>query len=42
LADHEVRRVRPQGDIKWRGEHMFIGEALAGELVGIAVQTQGE
>ena len=28
-ADHEVRRVRPQGDIKWRGEHVFIGEALA-------------
>ncbi|GGI31157.1 MULTISPECIES: integrase core domain-containing protein [Bradyrhizobium] len=34
-ADHEVRRVRPTGDIKWRGEHVFVGEALAGELVGL-------
>ena len=29
-AHHEVRRVRTSGDIKWRGEHVFIGEALAG------------
>ena len=35
-ADHEVRRVRPTGEIKWRGELVFIGEALAGELVGLA------
>ena len=35
-ADHEVRRVRPSGAIKWRGEDVFIGEALAGELVGLA------
>lgn len=34
-ADHEVRRVRPTGEIKWRGELLFIGEALAGELVGL-------
>lgn len=31
-ADHEVRRVRPTGEIKWQGEHVFIGQALAGEL----------
>jgi len=40
-ADHEVRRVRPQGDIKWRGEHVFIGEALAYELIGIAELERG-
>lgn len=40
-ADHEVRRVRPAGDIKWRGEHVFIGEAFARELVGLVDQGDG-
>lgn len=40
-ADHEVRRVRLQGEIKWRGEHVFVGEALAGELVGLAELENG-
>ena len=40
-ADHEVRRVRQHGDIKWRGRHVFIGEAFAGELVGLADQGDG-
>jgi len=40
-ADHEVRRVRPSGAIKWRGEDVFIGEALAGELVGLAGHESG-
>jgi transposase InsO family protein len=40
-ADHEVRRVRPDGIIKWRGEHVFVGEALAGELVGLAEHDAG-
>ena len=40
-ADHEVRRVRQNGEIKWRGEHLFIGEALAGETVGIAEREAG-
>jgi transposase InsO family protein len=35
-ADHEVRRVRATGEIKWRGAYVFIGEALAREPVGIA------
>jgi transposase InsO family protein len=35
-ADHEVRKVRPTGEIKWRGKLVFIGEALAREPVGIA------
>ena len=40
-ADHEVRRVRPCGAIKWRGEEVFIGEALAGELVGLVEHESG-
>jgi transposase InsO family protein len=40
-AEHEVRRVRPPGTIKWRGEQVFIGEALAGELVGLAELEKG-
>ena len=40
-ADHEVRRVRQNGEIKWRGEHLFIGEALAGETVGILERDAG-
>jgi transposase InsO family protein len=35
-ADHHVRRVRQNGEIKWQGHLVFIGEALAGEPVGIA------
>ena len=40
-ADHVVRRVRPVGTIKWRGEEVFIGEALAGEIVGVAELASG-
>ncbi len=40
-AEHEVRSVRYQGTIKWRNELVFIGEALAGELVGIAALGNG-
>jgi transposase InsO family protein len=40
-ADHEVRRVRPSGTIKWHGEEVFIGEALAGELVGLGRHESG-
>jgi transposase InsO family protein len=40
-ADHLVRRVRPTGEIKWQGEETFIGEAFAGELVGIAEHDSG-
>lgn len=32
----EVRRVRSNGQIKWRGELVFVTEALVGELVGIS------
>lgn len=40
-CDHQVRRVRPAGDIKWKGENLFIGEAFAGQLVGIADHDEG-
>ena len=41
-ADHDVRRVRPDGSIKWRGDQTYIGEALAGEAIGIAeIETGG-
>jgi transposase InsO family protein len=40
-ADHEVRRVRPTGEIKWRGQLVFVGEALVGELVGLAEHDSG-
>lgn len=40
-AGHEVRRVRPNGEIKWRGELVFIGEALVGEYVGLHEHDSG-
>ncbi len=40
-ADHDVRRVRASGAIKWRGDDVFIGEALAGELIGLAELENG-
>jgi len=40
-ADHQVRRVRSNGTIKWRGQEPFIGEALAGELIGLVEGDNG-
>jgi hypothetical protein len=40
-ADHDVRRVRPSGAIKWQGEDVFIGQALEGELIGLAEHESG-
>jgi transposase InsO family protein len=34
-ARHVVRRVRSTGEIRWRGELVFLTEVLAGEIVGI-------
>ncbi len=34
-ADHAVRRVRSNGEIKWQGNMIFVSEALAGEPIGI-------
>lgn len=39
--NHEVRGVRTNGTIKWRGEPVFISEALAGETIGILEQEKG-
>jgi transposase InsO family protein len=41
-ADHQVRRVRSNGEIMWRGELLFLSEALIGELVGIAELETGD
>jgi transposase InsO family protein len=40
-ADTQVRRVRPTGDIKWKGQTVFIGEALAGETIGLTETETG-
>jgi putative transposase len=39
--DEEVRRVRSSGEIKWRGERIFVSEALVGEPVGLAELADG-
>jgi putative transposase len=36
-----VRRVRGDGDIKWRGAHVFLSQALAGEPVGLEAVADG-
>jgi transposase InsO family protein len=41
-ADHEVRRVRRTGEIMWKGNLLFVSEALAGELIGIAELQTGD
>ena len=33
--DHLVRRVRTNGEIKWKGRLVFISEILVGEPVGL-------
>jgi putative transposase len=40
-ADYELRRVRQNGDLKWCGEAVFIGEALSGEVVGVLEDDDG-
>jgi hypothetical protein len=32
---HDVRRVRRDGSMKWAGGMVFVGQAIAGELVGV-------
>ena len=39
--EHKVRRVHPNGDIKWRGGRVYINHALAGEPVGLAETHDG-
>jgi transposase InsO family protein len=40
-ADHQVRKVRREGTIKWKGQLIFIGEALAREPVGLKETDDG-
>jgi transposase InsO family protein len=40
-ADHQVRRVRTNGTIKWRGGWLFISEALTGEPIGLVELPSG-
>lgn len=40
-ADAAVRRVRSNGEIKWRGHLVFVGEALAGEAVAVSETLVG-
>jgi putative transposase len=41
-ATCQVRRVNPNGRIKWRGEVVFVSEAVIGELVGVAETERGD
>ena len=40
--DYELRRVRSNGEIKWRGELFFISQALEGELIGLTPDRHGD
>jgi putative transposase len=37
--DMLVRSVKSQGDISWKGRHIYLSETLAGELVGLKPVT---
>ena len=41
-ANHQTRRVRRTGEIKWKGEFVFVSEALVDELVGVAELETGD
>jgi len=38
----EVRRVRPNGVIKWMGDHFFVTEVLAGEFIALEQVADNE
>jgi transposase InsO family protein len=40
-GDHDVRRVRHNGEIRWNGETIYISEALVGEPIGLAEHDVG-
>lgn len=40
--DHELRRVRHNGEIKWRGNSVYINQALAGEAIGLRETAEGD
>jgi transposase InsO family protein len=41
-ATHQVRRVRPTGQIKWQGELVFISEVVRREAVGLVETERGD
>jgi putative transposase len=41
-ADFALRRVRSNGEIKWQGELVFIGQALSGEVIGLRETEHGD
>jgi hypothetical protein len=41
-SDVAVRRVRSNGQIKWAGDMIFVGEALIGEPVGVVEAEAGD
>ncbi len=41
-AEHQVRRVRHAGEIRWKGDHVFISEALTGELIALTELESGD
>jgi len=40
-GDHTVRRVRHNGEIRWRGSTVYISEALIGEPIGLVEGEDG-
>lgn len=40
-SDFELRRVRSNGEIKWQGELIFIAQPLAGEVIGLREDDDG-
>lgn len=40
-AEHDVRRVRHNGEIRWQGRTIYVNEALVGEPVGLREQADG-
>lgn len=38
----ELRRVRSNGEIKWKGERVFVSQVLTGEPVGVDLTADGE
>jgi len=40
-SDHEIRRVRSNGEIKWQGKLVYLNSALAGEPVGLREDQAG-
>jgi transposase InsO family protein len=40
-SEHEVRRVRPSGELRYRGDEIYLGQALTGEPIGVLEQEDG-